>query len=126
MASFDKVVQNAAEKLLGDERLRSNLTDPEAKIVLDWALTRLKAQTNSAKDEAGAMQVASSEMTRIRAMLNAINAIAKSATPRLAEGVASIEPSLQGGKPFTRQEIMVLLTMLINTAWQMHDQPVLR
>jgi hypothetical protein len=35
--------ERAAERLLEDERLRSDLTDDEARVLLDWALAELSA-----------------------------------------------------------------------------------
>jgi len=41
---LQRLEQKAAERLLEDERLRSNLTDKQAKTLLDWGLAQLSAQ----------------------------------------------------------------------------------
>ncbi len=124
MGKFDKVVQNAAENLYGDERLRSNLTDDEAKLVLDWALGRITAQVEAARDEATAKLVAQKELTRVRPTLTAINTLARKSGPlRLADAVAALEMSLAAGKPLTREETLTLLTALSDKLWQLRASP---
>lgn len=120
MAQFDKVMESVSETLYGDERLRSNLTDAEAKIVLDWAQQWIGSQVNAARDEASAKQIAQNELTRVRQTVGAINTFAKnSGTLRLADGVAVIEPAVTGKTPLTRGEILALLTTLTGATWQM-------
>jgi alkylhydroperoxidase family enzyme len=127
MATFDKVVSKAAENLLGDERLRSNLTDDEAQVAMDWALARVKAQANAAKDEAGANKVTQGELARVRAVLSSVNQLlAKPGTPRLSDTVAAVETLLQSGKPFNRQEIIKLVTALAGAAASLRDNPTTR
>lgn len=124
MTPFDKITQNAAENLYGDERLRSNLTDDEAKTVLDWALGRISAQVNAAHDEAAAKLAAQKELARVRPVVAAINAFGKKpGTPRLADGVASVESSLAAGKPLSRAETMALLTAIADKLWQLRSNP---
>jgi hypothetical protein len=119
VAPFDKITQNAAENLYGDERLRANLADDEAKIVLDWALGRISAQVNTAHDEAAAKLAAQKELARVRPIVAAINALGKKpGTPRLADAVAAIEPSLAASKPLSRAETMALLTAIADKMWQ--------
>ena len=74
MATFDKIIQSAAENLYGDERLRSNLTDDEGKIVLDWALGRISVQVNAAHHEVAAKLAAQKELARVRPVVAALNA----------------------------------------------------
>jgi hypothetical protein len=120
MGQFDKIVQSASESLLDDERLRSNLTDSEAKTVLDWALTWLETQINAARDEVSAKQIAQNELARLHQTLSVINALAKKpGPPRLSDAVAAIDASLKGSKAFTREEIFTLLTALTSAAWKM-------
>jgi hypothetical protein len=123
VAPFDKIIQNAAENLYGDERLRSNLADDEAKIVLDWALGRISAQVNAAHDEAAAKLAAQKELARVRPVIAAINALAKKpGTPRLADAVAAVESSL-AAPPLSRAETMALLTAIADKLWQARSKP---
>ncbi len=124
MAPFDKIVQKAAENLLGDERLRSNLTDEEAKISLDWALERIRTQVSTARDEASARSVAQKQLARVRPVLLAINALGKKpGTPGLAGALAALEPSLVAGQPLSRAETIALLTTLADRLWQIRATP---
>lgn len=120
MAQFDTIIQNASESLLEDERLRSNLTDSEAKVVLDWALEWISAQVNAARDEASAKQIAQSELVRVRQIMSTINALAKQPGPlHLADAVAALDALLQANRVLTREEIFSLLTALTSALWQM-------
>jgi hypothetical protein len=73
----DAILQSVAEQLMEDERLRSNLDDDQAKIVLDWAIAWMGAQVNAAADAPAAAQIAGAELGRVRDVLKAINAAAK-------------------------------------------------
>ncbi|MDE3088411.1 MAG: hypothetical protein KGJ80_03350 [Chloroflexota bacterium] len=118
MPPFDKIVQNAVEKLYEDERLRSNLTDSEAKIVLDWATTWITDQVNAARDEASASQVAQNEFARVRQTAAALNALAAgNATPRLADVIAALEQSIQPQQTLTREQVLSLATTLASALW---------
>jgi hypothetical protein len=121
MAKYDQVVRNASESLLEDERLRSNLTDREAKIVLeDWALEWLETRINTARSEASAKQIAKNELARVRAVVSAINALAKKpGALRLAESVGALEESLRASPAYTREEIFALLAALTSAAWKL-------
>ncbi len=123
VASYDKIVQSVAENLTGDERLRSNLTDEEAAIVLDWVLGRISAQVQGARDETNARQLVQNELAHVRPVLLAINVLAeKPSTPRLADAITAVEASLSAGKPLTRPEIFALLTIIIDRIWQVRSQ----
>ncbi len=123
MAPFDKVMQNVAESLYGDERLRSNLADDEAKIVLDWALGRITARVKAARDESTARQLAQNELARVRPVLTAINSLAKKPGPlRLADAAAAIEPSL-AAQQLSRAEIIELLTLIADKIWLARSTP---
>jgi hypothetical protein len=120
MAQFDKIAQSAAESLYEDERLRSNMTDGEAKVVLDWALGWISSQVNAGRDEASAKQIAQSELARVRQTVNAINALAKQPGPlRLSDAIAALDASLPSNRAFSREEIFSLLTVLTSATWQM-------
>lgn len=119
MAQFDKIIQNAAESLYGDERLRSNLTDSEAKVVLDWAVNWITEQVNAARDEASAKQVAQNELVRVRQTAIALNALAaKSDTLRLADALAAVA-SAQPSATLTREQVLSLATSFASVLWQM-------
>ncbi len=123
MAPYDKIVEGVAENLTGDERLRSNLTDDEAKIVLDWALGRIRSRVEDAHDETNARQLVQNELARVRPVLQAINSFAKKpGTPRLADAVTAVESSLSAGKPLTRAETFGLLTGIVDTIWLLRSQ----
>jgi hypothetical protein len=92
MGKFESVVQGAAERLLEDEGLRSNLTDDEADILINWALEWLEGHVDKARDQAAARQAAQAEIGRLRPALREINhRLAASETPDA--GVSSGLPS---------------------------------
>ena len=75
-------MQGAAERLLEDEALRSNLTDDEAKMLIHWAIEWLESHVDPARDQATARQAAQAEMERLRPALQEINRrLAASETP---------------------------------------------
>jgi len=119
MAQFDKIIQNAMERLYEDERLRSNLTDSEAKIILDWATGWMTEQASRARNEAAAKQIAQNELARVRQTANALNALAaKDATPRLADVLAAIDAgSAQASATLTREQVLSLATTLASALW---------
>jgi hypothetical protein len=124
VAQLDKVIRNAAESLYGDERLRAHLTDSEAQVVLGWAESwvteRLNSQVAAASTEVAAKKIADSELARVRQVAVALNSLAqKPGTIRLADAVAAFEAPLTGGKAFTREEVLSLLTMITSAAWKM-------
>ena len=73
MSKFKSVVQGAAERLLEDEALRSNLTDDEMNVLINWAIEWLEGRVDKASDEAAARQVAQAEIKRLRPALQEIN-----------------------------------------------------
>ncbi len=116
-----RVAESASEALYEDERLRSNLTDSEANVVLTWATDWLTEQVNAASDATKAQQIAQREAARVRAALSAFNALGKQGTSlNLAEALAAVAPVLESDPPFTREEIFTLLTALTSAAWQLH------
>lgn len=121
MAVF-QAVRKAAEALYEDERLRSNLNDTEAKLVLDWAVSRLDSKVDTAWDEEGAKKLLQEELPRVRSVVLAINQLAmRTGAIRLADAVVAIETVVQGGRAFTRYEIWSILTRLADAAWQIRD-----
>ncbi|MGB8646874.1 MAG: hypothetical protein WCF84_16660 [Anaerolineae bacterium] len=116
---ISRIAERASESLYEDERLRSNLTDAQAVIVLKWAEEWLTRRINSAHDEATAQQVAQTEGKRVRAAVAAINALGQDKDMTLAQAVVTLEPVLTAGKPFSRDELLTLLTSLVSPAWNM-------
>ena len=129
MAAPDKTVESAAESLFGDERLRSNLTDGEANLVLNWATGWLDKRATPAAPAAGVSTLAKSsgpkrvsqaDIDRVRQAVSAINGVArKSGTPRLADAMAEIVTPLASSQPLTRQEVLSLLTVLAQSLLEM-------
>lgn len=118
MPSFDKVIQRTTERLYEDERLRSNFTDAEAKIVLGWAERWIRTRVSSAKDDATATQIAQSELAHVRQPIGAMNALAaKPGTLNLAEAVAALQPP-QAQSVLPRETVFKLLTAWLTTLWQ--------
>lgn len=119
MAQFDKIIQGAAERLYGDERLRSNLTDSEAKVVLDWAVRWMTEQVRAARDESAAKQVAQNELARVRQTASALNALAaKDATLRLTDAIAAIDSgNVQASAALTREQVLSLVTTFASSLW---------
>jgi hypothetical protein len=92
MSKFESAVQSAAERLLEDEVLRSNLTDDEANVLINWAIEWLEGRVAESHDEAAARQAAQIEIGRLRPALQEINnRLAASETPDA--GVSSGLPS---------------------------------
>jgi hypothetical protein len=75
MGKYERVVQSAAEKLLEDERLRGNLTDDEANLLVNWAVERLESRVDRAQDETTARATAQAEVARLRPAMSKINAL---------------------------------------------------
>ncbi len=115
------IAERASSSLYEDERLRSNLTDEQADIVLKWADDWLSSRIAEAPDEAAAQQIAQTEGKRARTALAAINALAENEAFTLAQAVAALEPILTGGRPFSREEVLILLTGLAGAAWDARE-----
>ncbi len=120
MASTYRIAESASESLYEDERLRSSLTDAEGEIVLRWACDWLTEQVNAAPDEASAQRIAQDSGARVRASISALNKLfRKPANITLAAAVNAIEPTLTQGKPFSREEVLLLVTGLAPAAWKL-------
>lgn len=123
MQKYEQAVRNAAESLYGDERLRSNMTDGEAKIILDWAVGWVAGQVNAARDEVGAKQIAQNELTRVRQIASALNAlVAKNATPRLDEAIAAIRSGAPASAALTTEQILSLATSFTAALWNLRKR----
>ena len=97
MSTFESVVQGAAERLVEDEALRSNLTDDEMNILINWAIEWLEGRVDKASDEAAARQAAQAEIKRLRPALQEINhRLAAGETPEVGawSGLSSASAAL--------------------------------
>jgi len=124
---FEKIIQRATEPLYGDEQLRSNLADEEARVVLDWAARWIEEQVGLAKDESSAKRVAQRALARVRPVIGAINVLA--AQPgelRLSDGVAALEPLLAGNQKLSRPQVFGLLTILAGATWRVQCEDAKR
>lgn len=133
MATPDKTVESAAEGLFGDEWLRSNLTDDEANLVLNWAVGWLEKRATAPAPAPGlamgskspaAKRVSQANIDQVRQVISAINGIARApGTPRLETAVPEVARPVVGDKPLTRAEVLKLLTVLTQALWEMRAPP---
>jgi hypothetical protein len=111
MAQFDHLVQRATESLYGDERLRSNLTDQQAKVVLGWAAGWIGRQVAALSNEAAAIRAAESELDRVRRVVSALNALAAGdAAAHLEKAIRAIAPDANSGSALTPEQVLQLAT----------------
>ena len=123
MAPFEKTIRQATERFYEDERLRSNFTDDESKIVLDWAQRWIASRVALAKNDADAAQIAQSEIARVRQSVTAINTLAaKPGALTLAEAVAALQPQVQAASVMPREQVFKLVTELLSAMWQLQEQ----
>jgi hypothetical protein len=118
---FEKVVRGAVEKLMGDERLRSNLSDDEANILLDWLVKRIEASVSKAFDESAARQIAQAEVTRLRASASKINdLLVGGKLPALPEGIKAmgLRPTDIVTKPLDRAGFIRAMTAQLSDEWK--------
>lgn len=114
MGAFEKVVQSTAEKLLEDERLRTNLDDEEADLLVNWAIEWLEGRISSAHDESAARQIAQKEFKRLRPAMQKINdALAESALPVSSDAAVSFGQPALGAAPGTPPDRKALVRGLI-------------
>lgn len=116
---FGKIIRHATEQLYKDERARSNLTDDEARIVLDWAARWIEEQVMVAPDEASAEQVAQQALARVRLVINALNTLAAQPDElRLADALNALETPLKISHGVPRTQLFKMVTALTNAAWR--------
>ncbi|MBI5033068.1 MAG: hypothetical protein HZB51_21310 [Chloroflexi bacterium] len=119
MALFDKIIQQTTERLYEDERMRSNFTDDEAKIVLGWAQNWITSQVRTAKTEAQAQQIAQSESTRVRQTVGTLNTLAaKPGALNLNQAIAALEPQVKLQQAMPREKVFKLLTEWVTLLWR--------
>ncbi len=118
MSSREEILRQAVESLMEDERLRSNLTDQEAEVVLNWASSWLEKRILSASEEK-VEEVASKEKKRVRNLLISLNnLLLYSHSPTLSMAVGLVEKHLNEGVPFSTKEILELITELAGIIWE--------
>jgi len=121
MSKYEGVVQSAAEKLLEDERLRGNLTDDEANLLVNWAIERLESRVDRAQDETTARATAQAEVARLRPAMSKINALlAGGKTPTPADvaqtlGLRALRATAQG--LLDRKSLIQTLTSHLSKEW---------
>jgi hypothetical protein len=121
MGKHEQVVQSAAEKLLEDERLRGNLTDDEANLLINWAVERLESRVARAQDETTARAMAQAEVARLRPAMSKINALlAADKAPTTADvaqalGLRASRATAQGR--LDRKSLIQTLTSQLSEEW---------
>ena len=121
MGAYDKLVQSAAERLMEDERLRSNLADDEAKLLIDWALARLAGRMAKASNEAVARQMVQTEMARLRPAMYKINdLLVEGQTPPLSRAIQALglPANKTATNPLDRKGLIRAVTSQLNEAWR--------
>jgi hypothetical protein len=122
MSNFESIVQSAAEKLMEDERLRANLTDEEANILVNWAIEWLEGHMAKASNEAAARQAAQAEVTRLRVAMQKINdLLVGDQAPVLSAAVKAfgLPPALTAAsKALDRKALIRSLTAQLAEAWR--------
>ena len=111
--TFDDVMESATEKLSGDERLRSNLTDDEFNPILDWAIAWLEKKTAKAKDKAAAQKIVQTELKSIETRMKTINDALKGGnTPTLESAAKPLKIKLPKNKIGIRNRDMFIREVL--------------
>ncbi len=122
MASTYRIAEKASESLYEDEALRSNLTDHEAQLVLKWATDWIAGRVSAAQDEASAERIVAAETARVRAALKVLNSLGKGkGATSLVRMISALEPVLNSGQPFSREEVLALATDFATFAWTLRS-----
>ncbi len=133
-AEIKKLAQRAAERLLEDERLRSHLTDEQAKTLLDWGLAQLSAQMDNLTQASTPIEAKNSvdNLTgRLRQTLVGINDLVGNKDSLSQGEVAAKLQDLVGSGQMSAEvaglakkkdslngdEFMVHLTSLVSQGW---------
>ncbi len=104
-----RIAERAAESLYEDEKLRSNLTDSEAEIVLNWASEWLSAQVSAALDEATAQKIAQTTGQQVRQVVSTLNSLAKKGPFTNKQGMAALEPLLKQDPSLPRRDLVTIV-----------------
>ncbi len=122
MGNYDSIVQSAAEKLLEDERLRRNLTDDEANLLVNWAIHWLEDRLAQARDETAAHQIVQSEVTRVRPAMQKINDLLANdqvpALPAAARALGLSSKNMARRRPADRKAVIQTLVAQLTQAWR--------
>lgn len=117
VVAFDRVIGSMAERLYGDERLRSNLDDTEAQVILDWALARLTQIANASRDEGSARIAVQADLPRVRAVVMGLNDVARKRGALYSRQVTiSLQPLVEPNRFITRPDLERLLATLAQAA----------
>ncbi len=115
--TIDRALKNAADNLYGDERLRSNLNDMEAAVIFDWALLRLTTLARTTRDDTTARLAVQADLPRVRAVIVALNDVARKRDALYSRQTATTLQSLVEPNRFiTRPDLDRLLAALAEAA----------
>ncbi len=115
--TIDRALKNAADNLYGDERLRSNLNDTEAAVIFDWALLRLTTLARTTRDDTTARLAVQADLPRVRAVIVALNDVARKRDALYSRQTATTLQSLVEPNRFiTRPDLDRLLAALAEAA----------
>lgn len=121
MSNFESQIEGSLEQLQMDERLRSNLIDAEANLLLDWATTRLMQNVELIADESAALEAVRAETRRVRSALRGINDLFKDDhNPTLSEAVAALSLPIDQSAPPPLPDRLALIRWLLDqlsSAW---------
>lgn len=120
----ERMIQRAAESLYEDEILRSNMTDDEANMVFDWAISWVGCQMRLQPNKVRIEQVGQQELTRVRSVIKSLNALAgKDGAVTLNDVLAALQSSLDA-QSLTHAEVFRLITVLATEAWKTQDRKI--
>ena len=88
--AFENLLESAAEKLTGNERLRSHLTDDEFNLCVDWELAKLTVALEKAKDKEAAQKILAKELPEVERMVQVINDSLKEGKKLSLQSTASL------------------------------------
>lgn len=121
MASFESQIESSLEQLQMDERLRSNLIDAEANLLLEWATLRLTHSAEAITDEAIGVETVRTETRRVKSALRNINALFnddQNPTPTEALAALGLAPQPDQSPPLPdRAALIQWLLAQISVAW---------
>lgn len=109
-----RFAERASESLFEDEKLRSNLTDAQANLLLTWASDWLTAQISAAQDDASAQRIAQNKGQAVRKVVATLNGLAQKGAFTTAQGMALLDPLLKKDKSLSRQDLSALLDKMTN------------
>ncbi len=121
MSRHEEILRRVVESLMEDERLRSNLTDYEAEILLRWANRWFEKKIMAAPEES-VEETAAREKERVKNLLSALNnMLLYTRSPSLALAMGLAEKHLNEGRPFSTREILEFMTALAEIIWERRE-----